>query len=125
MSKPFLILGPQGEEYELTDPAFFVSEYKPRGFVIHAKQPTGYAAPVLPDDAAVVAVEPDQAPELDLEKMTREQLDTYAESLGIESPDKLPNKPAVIEAIQAKTASDGTEGNDDANGDGTPGEDAS
>ncbi len=36
-----------------------------------------------------------------LEELTREELDAKALALGIESPEALPNKKAVIEAIKA------------------------
>lgn len=43
----------------------------------------------------------------DLTAMTRAELDAYAATLGIEAPEKLPNKGAVIEAIEeALTAPD-------------------
>lgn len=40
------------------------------------------------------------APEGDLDEMSRRDLNAKAISVGIERPDKLPNKQAVIDAIQ-------------------------
>lgn len=37
----------------------------------------------------------------DLSAMTREELDAYAESCGVADAAKLPNKAAVVEAIEA------------------------
>ena len=41
------------------------------------------------------------APEGDLSKMTRRDLNAKAVSVGVESPEKLPNKQAVVDAINA------------------------
>lgn len=43
----------------------------------------------------------------DLNAMKRAELDAIAAELGIEEPGSLPNKPAVIEAIQANQAQAG------------------
>ncbi len=48
---------------------------------------------------AVIAPAPDPVP--DLTAMTRDELDAMAAGLGIDAPDKLPNKAAVIDAITA------------------------
>lgn len=40
----------------------------------------------------------------DLSEQTRDRLNAIASDLGVEEPDKLPNKDAVIEAIEAKRA---------------------
>lgn len=43
--KPFLIRHPDGREYELSDPAYFVTEYQPQGFAVVDPAPTGYVVP--------------------------------------------------------------------------------
>jgi hypothetical protein len=43
----------------------------------------------------------------DLEAMTRAELDAYAADAGVDAPESLPNKTAVIEAIRARSASGG------------------
>lgn len=47
-SAPFLIHGPQGEEFELNDVAAFAEQYKPQGYTIVSPAPTGYVVPELP-----------------------------------------------------------------------------
>ena len=42
------------------------------------------------------------APEGDLSKMSRRDLNAKAVSVGIENPGKLPNKQSVIDAIEAR-----------------------
>lgn len=57
------------------------------------------AEPVVEPVVEPVAEPVVEAPSLD---MTRAELNALAESLGIESPDKLANKQAVLDAILAK-----------------------
>jgi hypothetical protein len=52
---------------------------------------------------------PEPTPEPDLVEMFRRDLDAMARELGVEEPEKLPNKPAVIAAIEAKRGT-GNEG---------------
>jgi hypothetical protein len=44
----------------------------------------------------------EQPSDEDLDALKREDLDKLALELGVEDPDKLPNKGAVIEAIEAR-----------------------
>lgn len=49
MSAPFLIRHPETKvTYELSDVAFFVSEYKPQGFKIVDPAPMNYTVPEIP-----------------------------------------------------------------------------
>jgi hypothetical protein len=67
-------------------------------------------------DAAATpsAGEPDGTPEKPLAERKREQLDAIATELGIDAPDKLPNKGAVVEAIeQARAAATPSAGEPD------------
>lgn len=99
---PFLIRHPDKREYELNDVGYFLREYQPQGFVIVDPAPTGYTVPELPMDAMDDASRP----------MTRSELNTEAARLGIESPEKMPNKEAVIDALNLKMAEiDQAEGN--------------
>lgn len=51
--KPFLIRHPETRvEFELADVAFFLSEYKPKGFGIVDPAPTGYRVPDADEIAA-------------------------------------------------------------------------
>ena len=69
----------------------------------------GSAAPVAPPPASEPEPPPPQDPpppaegytEEELEKKTRNDLNKIALEFGIKDPDRLPNKPAVIEAIFA------------------------
>ena len=54
-------------------------------------EPPGTGAPQTSDD-------------VDLDNMKRDQLDAYAEKVGVEDPKALPNKDAVKDAIRAKTS---------------------
>lgn len=46
---PFLICHPETKvTYELSDVAYFVSEYQDKGFEIVSPAPTGYTVPELP-----------------------------------------------------------------------------
>ncbi len=66
---------------------------------------------------ADVADETDGGAESDLEEMSRAQLNAYAAELGIEAPDKLPNKAAVVAAIEETlTAPDDEAGTEDTEG---------
>lgn len=60
----------------------------------------------------------------DLNELTRDVLNARAVELGIEAPDKLPNKGAVIEAIQAAEHPEPVEGGqgagEDVSGAGAP-----
>ncbi len=40
-------------------------------------------------------------PDKSLSEMTRDELNTHAASVGVENPESLPNKDAVIEAIES------------------------
>ena len=93
---PFLIRHPETRaEYELADVDAFVTQYQPRGFRIVDPPPTGYTVPAMPTDALL-----DDAPR----PMTRAELNAEAARLGVESPEKLPNKEAVIEAMNLAIA---------------------
>jgi len=55
---------------------------------------------LLLPDAADAAPAPSPAPGRDLESLTRAELDAHARDLGVEDPESLPNKPAVLAAIR-------------------------
>lgn len=96
MSEPFLIRHPDGREYELSDPAYFVDHYQPQGFAVVDPAPTGYSVPDLPTAAEIQAER-----EEELQKQKRTELNGVAAALGIEKPESFANKDALIEAIQA------------------------
>jgi hypothetical protein len=56
-------------------------------------------AHVQPEPAPAPVADADDD-EDELESLTRDELNDHAESVGVESPDKLPNKGAVIDAIR-------------------------
>ena len=56
-----------------------------------------------PIEGATVELREPKAP-LNLEAMSREQLNAHAASVGIEDPAAFPNKPGLIEAIRAATS---------------------
>jgi hypothetical protein len=63
-------------------------------------------------DQICAATDPDAEPYApDLDAMKRAELDAYAVEVGVEDPDTLPNKAAVVDAIRAKEA--GVTTNDD------------
>jgi hypothetical protein len=41
----FLIRGPEGQEFELTDVDYFLDEYEGKGFDVVTSPPTGYDVP--------------------------------------------------------------------------------
>jgi len=96
MDKPFTIRHADGREYELTSYAFFLETYEPLGFFIVDPQPTGYELPYDPGQPE--AVEPFGVQDLDLDKLTRAELDALAKELGVDA-DGLPTKQAVKDAI--------------------------
>ena len=51
MTQRFLIRHPDGREYELSDVAYFQTEYEPLGFAIVDPAPTGYTVPEVPKAA--------------------------------------------------------------------------
>lgn len=106
MSKPFLIRHPvDRREYELDDPAYFVSHYQPQGFELVVPAPTGYSVPDLPAaDAEPVETDPT--------KMKRDALNAYAASLGIEGAEHYPNKDALLTAVDAALSASHDEGED-------------
>lgn len=93
--KPFLIRHRDGREYELHDPALFADTYQPEGFRIVDPPPTGYGVPVLPPDGV-----------RSLADMRRDELNAFAAEHGVAEPEKLPNKDAVIAALDAGDESD-------------------
>lgn len=59
-----------------------------------------------PATSVVGGEPPPVGPPVDLSEKSRKQLDELACGLGVENPEKLPNKPAVIAAIEAAQASE-------------------
>lgn len=47
MTDRFQIQSPDGAVFELSDPAYFLDEYAPRGFVIVKDPPAGHSVPDL------------------------------------------------------------------------------
>jgi hypothetical protein len=64
-----------------------------------AVPPAPPAIPTRRVPASATTTAPQPPPELSLDGLSREQLDQVAGELGVEEPDKLPNKGAVNEAI--------------------------
>lgn len=88
----FLIQGPQGEQYELTDASNgqdpvrrFLDEYAPQGFTVLDPQPVGYDTP------AVETPNP--------QAMSRAELDDYAAKAGIADPESFPSKRALLTVL--------------------------
>lgn len=88
----FLIVGPLGEQYELTDASNgqdpvrrFLDEYAPQGFTVLAPQPTGYDTPEV------------EAP--NPQAMSRAELDDYAAKAGIADPASFPSKRALLTVL--------------------------
>lgn len=98
--KPFLILGPLGESFELTSFDKFLDEYEPLGYTVPAVQAAQYE---VPDIAAIKAEREAQASQqvIDLTKLSRADLEAEAVKAGIENPASFPNKGALVDAIAA------------------------
>jgi hypothetical protein len=71
-----------GQDLDIPEDEDFDATYRPQGFV-----------PVDAEDATG-----DETP--NLEKLTRDELNARATEAGVDSPESLPNKAAVVEAIE-------------------------
>lgn len=89
--KPVVVRLPSGAEYGLRSAAEAKRIY-PNGTIV------GYQDGSPFEDEAVQ----DAAPNLN--DMSRDELNAYAERLGIPDPEGLPNKGAVVQAIEDFTA---------------------
>lgn len=107
---------PDGREREAKDVAEFFRVYGPAGFAPVEDRPAALADETGTEDLELTpTTEPGDgtfetdsdseipgvvAETVDLSALTRAELDARAAELGIESPETLPNKAAVIAAIE-------------------------
>lgn len=77
-------------------------------FVEHLRQ-------VIADPPTPAPAEDESGEDEDLDALSRADLNAHAVAVGVEAPDKLPNKGAVIDAIQAVSdpAAEDESGEDD------------
>lgn len=83
--KPVVVRTASGAELGFRD-ADTARRMQPDGEIVRHQDGTPFAA--------------DAAPEVNLADLTRDELDAYAARLGVDDPAALPNKAAVIAAIE-------------------------
>lgn len=92
MSKPVVVRLPDGREVGLESETA-AKEHYPEGIV------TGYQ-----DGQPIVVIQPDANGEVNLAKLKRDELETYAAAHGVVNAADLATKDDIIAAIDAATA---------------------
>ncbi len=92
MSNPIVVLLPDGREVGLESPEA-AAEHYPEGIIVRFQN----GQPLVP-------IEPDASGEVNLNKLKRDELETYAAAHGVDNPAGLATKDEIIAAIDAATA---------------------
>lgn len=95
MSKPVVVRLPDGREVGLPSKEAAAKHY-PDGVVVRYQ-----------DGQPITPVEPNDDGNVNLSKLKRDELESYAVAHGIENPGDLATKDDIIAAIEATTAQDG------------------
>jgi len=92
MNKPVVVRLPDGREVGLESPEA-AAEHYPNGVVI-----------AYQNGQPIVAIQPDASGEVNLSKLKRDDLETYAAAHGVDNPAELATKDDIIAAVEAATA---------------------